>query len=142
MPGVRASGFAYRLGDKNAIRGGYGIYYAGVAFAQFVGQPTLGSRRTCWRPNLTNGARPRSISTTGSRRIVVERPPFIDPTFANGTSPLAVAPDGLTLPRFQNWSVTYQRQLTDNMMLDVSYIGNHGSRLNRHWRTRGRATPT
>ncbi len=48
-----------------------------------------------------------------------------------------MTPDGLTLPRFQNWSVTYQRQLTDNMMLDVSYIGNRGSRLNHHWQSLG-----
>ena len=41
-----------------------------------------------------------------------------------------MAPDGETLPRFQNWSVTLRRKLTQNMMLDVSYIGNHGSRLN------------
>ena len=46
-------------------------------------------------------------------------------------------PDGLTLPRFQNWSVTFQRQLSDNMMLDVSYIGNRGSRLNHHFQTLG-----
>ena len=56
----------------------------------------------------------------------VVRPPFINPTFAR-QNVIAVPPDGLTLPRFQNWSVTYQRQLTDNMMLDVSYIGNRGS---------------
>ena len=43
-----------------------------------------------------------------------------------------MAPDGETLPRFQNWSVTFQRRLTKNMMLDVSYIGNHGSRLNHN----------
>ena len=50
---------------------------------------------------------------------------------------MAVHPDGLTLPRFQNWSLTYQRKLTDNMMLDVSYIGNRGSRLNHHFETLG-----
>jgi hypothetical protein len=50
---------------------------------------------------------------------------------------IAVTPNGLTLPRFQNWSVTYQRQLTDNMMLDISYIGNRGSRLNHHFETLG-----
>jgi hypothetical protein len=33
--------------------------------------------------------------------------------------------------------VTYQRQLTENMMLDVSYIGNRGSRLNHHFNTEG-----
>jgi hypothetical protein len=45
---------------------------------------------------------------------------------------IAVAPEGETLPRFQNWSVTLQRRLTRNVMLDVSYIGNHGSRLNHN----------
>jgi hypothetical protein len=43
-----------------------------------------------------------------------------------------VAEDGLTLPRFQNWSLTYERRLTKNMMLDISYIGNRGSRLDHH----------
>src|SRR5206468_10207400 len=39
--------------------------------------------------------------------------------------------------RFQNWSVTLEHQLTSNMILDVSYIGNHGSRLNHHFQTLG-----
>jgi hypothetical protein len=34
-----------------------------------------------------------------------------------------------TLPRFQNWSVTFKRRLTENIMLDLSYIGTRGSRL-------------
>ena len=59
-------------------------------------------------------------------------PPFIDPTVGLGGGVPAVAPDGETLPRFQNWSLTVQRRLTKNMMLDVSYIGNRGSRLNHH----------
>ena len=130
-------GFAYRLGDKNAFRGGYGIYYSGVAFSQFVGQPTLGFQANLLAPNLTNGLAPAFYLDDGFPQNRVVRPPFIDPTFANGTSPIAVAPNGLTLPRFQNWSVTYQRQLTDNMMLDVSYIGNRGTRLNHHWQTLG-----
>jgi hypothetical protein len=130
-------GFAYRLGEKNAIRGGYGIYYAGVAFSQFTGQPTVGFQANLLAPNLTNGVSPTFNLDDGFPASNVVRPPFIKPEFANGTSPLAVAPDGLTLPRFQNWSVTYQRQLTENMMLDVSYIGNRGSRLNHHFRTLG-----
>ena len=56
-------------------------------------------------------------------------PPFIDPAFANGTAPLAVTPNGLTLPRWQNWSVMYQRQISGNTMLGLSHIGNHGTRL-------------
>jgi hypothetical protein len=134
--GPRA-GFAYRLGDKNAIRGGYGIYYSGVSFSQFVGQPTLGFQANLLAPNLSNGVSPAFYLDDGFPADRVVHPPFIDPTFANGTAPIAVTPNGLTLPRFQNWSVTYQRQLTSNMMLDMSYIGNHGSRLNHHFQTLG-----
>ncbi len=112
-------GFAYRLGERNAFRGGYGIYYAGVAFSQFTGQPTIGFAANLLAANPNNGVDPAFYLDDGFPAANVVRPPFINPTFANGTAPLAVAPDGLTLPRFQNWSVTYQRQLTDNMMLDV-----------------------
>jgi len=69
---------------------------------------------------------------SGFPQSFVKFPPFIDPTVANGGSPPAVASNDETLPRFQNWSVTFQRRLTKNMMLDVSYIGNHGSRLNHN----------
>jgi hypothetical protein len=130
-------GFAYRLGERNAIRGGYGIYYAGVAFSQFTGQPTIGFAANLLAATPNNGVDPAFYLDNGFPAANVVRPPFINPTFANGTAPLAVAPDGLTLPRFQNWSVTYQRQLTENMMLDVSYIGNRGSRLNHHFQTKG-----
>jgi hypothetical protein len=130
-------GFSYRLGNKSALRGGYGIYYAGVAFSQFGGQPTLGFQANLLAPNLTNGLEPAHYLDDGFPQDRVVQPPFIDPTFANGGNIVAVASDGLTLPRFQNWSITFQRQLTDNMMLDVSYIGNKGTRLNHHWRTLG-----
>ncbi|PYR89566.1 MAG: hypothetical protein DMF84_23965 [Acidobacteria bacterium] len=134
--GPRA-GFAYRVNDRSAIRGGYGIYYAHVAFDQFVGQPTLGFQSNALAPNTTNGISPAFQLDQGFPASRIQQPPFVDPTFGLGTAPIAVAPDGLTLPRFQNWSVTYERQLTSNMMLDVSYIGNHGSRLNHHWQTMG-----
>ena len=133
--GPRA-GFAYRLGDRNAIRGGYGVYYAGVAFGQ-GGLPTLGFQANLLAPNLSNGVSPAFYLDNGFPQDRVTFPPFINPAFANGTAPLAVTPNGLTLPRFQNWSVTYQRQLTDNMMLGVSYIGNRGTRLAHNAQTLG-----
>jgi hypothetical protein len=130
-------GFAYRMGEKNAIKGGYGMYYAGVALDQFIGLPTLGFQANLLAPNLTNGREPAFYLDNGFPPDRVVRPPFIDPSFANGTNVLAVPPNGLTLPRFQNWSVTLQHQLSDNMMLDVSYIGNRGTRLNHHFQTLG-----
>jgi hypothetical protein len=125
-------GFAYRATDKTTILGGYGIYYSGVAFDQFVGQPTTGFQANLLAPNLTNGRFPAFYLDNGFPADRVVQPPFVDPTFANGTAPIAVAEDGLTLPRFQNWSLTVKQRLTENMMLDVSYIGNRGTR--RCWR--------
>jgi len=130
-------GFAYRLGEKQTLRGGYGIYYSGVAFDQFVGQPTTGFQANLLAPNTSNGQFPAFYLDQGFPQANVVQPPFIDPSFANNTDVIAVAKDDLTLPRFQNWSITYQRQLAANMMLDVSYIGTHGSRLNHHAQTLG-----
>jgi len=130
-------GFAYRLDDRQALRGGYGIYYAHVAFSQFGGQPTQGFASSPFAPNNTNGIFPAHHLDSGFPEGLIQYPPFIDPTINLGGNVVAVTPDGLTLPRFQNWSVTYNRQLTDNMMLDVSYIGNRGSRLNHHFSTLG-----
>ena len=50
---------------------------------------------------------------------------------------IAVAKNGLTLPRYQNYSLTFERQLTNNMRLDVSYIANRGSRLTNNWQSMG-----
>ena len=117
-------GFAYRVDDKQALRGGYGMYYAHVSFSQFGGSPTQGFASNPFAPNNTNGIFPAHHLDQGFPEDRVQFPPFIDPTINLGGNVTAVTPDGLTLPRFQNWSVTYQRELTDNMMLDISYIGN------------------
>jgi hypothetical protein len=134
--GPRA-GFAYRLDDKQSLRGGYGIYYAHVSFSQFAGNPTQGFSSNSFAPNLTNGLQPAHHLDEGFPEERINLPPFINPAFNIGGTPVGVPPDGLTLPRFQNWSITYQRQLTDNMMLDISYIGNRGTRLNHHGSTLG-----
>jgi hypothetical protein len=33
------------------------------------------------------------------------------------------------MPRYQNWSISFQRQLGENMAVDIAYVGNHGTRL-------------
>jgi Carboxypeptidase regulatory-like domain len=122
-------GFAYRLTDKSVIRGGYGIYYGGVNYSQFAADADIGFATNPTAPNVTNGLSPAFFWDNGFPQNLITHPPTIDPAVANGTSPVAVAKDDLTLPRYQNWSLTYEAQLKANLSLNISYIGNHATRL-------------
>jgi hypothetical protein len=137
-------GFAYLLNDKTVVRGGYGMYYSGISFAQFEGDPVMGYTSNPTVNNTSNGkfaafqfdnGFPASDPACGGPCI--KQPPFIDPTIANNTSPLAVAKNGLTLPRYQNWSLTFERELSRNMRVDISYIANRGTRLTAPWQSMG-----
>jgi hypothetical protein len=136
-------GFAYRLTNKDVIRGGYGIYYAGVQFDMYIGVPTVGFETSNLAPNLTNGLYPAGCTDLacndgyrwwddGFPQKWVKYPPNIDPSVANGGQALAVSKEGITLPRYQNWSLTWERQLGPDLLLDISYVGNHGTRLVTH----------
>src|SRR5206468_11977760 len=47
----------------------------------------------------------------------------------NGSSIQYMNPNGVTLPRYQNWTVSVERQISNSIVIDVAYVANHGTRL-------------
>jgi len=140
-------GLAYRITKKDVIRAGYGMYYSGVSFNYSGpgGYPDVGIGATYpTAANLTaglypafywdgGGTCPSYLTGTGTgcgfpvSHVIL--PPEIGPSIVNGENARGVHPDSLNLPRYQNWSFTYERQLTANSTFSIAYVGNRGTRL-------------
>jgi len=114
-------GLAFRLTDKNVIRGGYGLYYPTSA-AQGIRDPIA--------TNPFNNA--RTLKNTGG---------FPTPGETSGTSPVSggtlkafgntpsanYVPVDLKNPRLQQWNATFEQQIPWQSSLRVSYIGSKQS---------------
>lgn len=132
-PGPRF-GFAYKINDKTVVRGGYGIYYSGVTMNGFNANPNFGYSANPSVPDLYNGTKAAFNLDSGFPQVIngnatIHLPPFINPTLQNNAFIEYMNPAGLRMPRYQNWTFSVQRQLTNSMLLDVAYVANHGTRL-------------
>jgi hypothetical protein len=126
-------GAAYQWRDKLVLRAGYGLFFV----PNFYGQgPNTGySQSTPWVTSLNNGISP---SSTLSGNAVVGLPS----AFPNGeVSPTGNTLGGLTdvgfglnpvtdnvrhSPYVEQWMGGVQYAFTNNDLLDVAYVGNHG----------------
>jgi hypothetical protein len=122
-------GFAWsptQLGHNTVVRGGFGIYYGGLLYADFGGFNRTGFVAN---PSFTSidGFNPAFNISTGFPSFT--RPPFLDPNQLNGAGPQYIDPSYGKPPMVTNWSIEIQRQLATDLILDVAYVGTHGKNL-------------
>jgi hypothetical protein len=140
-------GFAYSVNPKTVVRGGYGMYYAGVQADSWDPYPVDGYQTNPVAPNTSNGLSPafyfngngtcpatltqlpNTTISCGWPAGTITLPPQLNAGVENHGNPVGVYPKTYTMPRYQNWSVSLQRQLSQNMAIDLAYVGNHGTRL-------------
>ncbi len=110
---------------KTVIRGGYGIYYGALIYAEFGEGLNTGFTGNNNFPS--NGFDPAFILDAGFPPF--PRPPFIDPTRLNGQGIQAVLPEHGRPPMIQNYSIEVQRELASDLILTVGYVGTNGHHL-------------
>jgi len=118
-------GFAYSPINKTVVRGGYGIFYDTVP--GYITQDTLENL-----PNLKEDQQSLSLYQNGL-------PPaeaFLGFLIANpGPGQFHPGPNDVSTSfknaYIQQWNFGVERELPGNILLELAYVGNKGTRLNR-----------
>ncbi len=120
-------GFAYSLNSKTVVRGSYALSYG--AITTVAGSThQVGFVQILNFVNNSNGIQPTFIYSQGPPPWV--KPPFIDPSFANGgTAYWWQNGEATRPPAFSSMNLSVQRQLGSTLVLEASYNGSLGSRL-------------
>jgi Carboxypeptidase regulatory-like domain len=129
-------GFSYApdLFHRNTIfRGGYGIYYAGLDYADFGQALTDGFTASPSFASSDHFTPSPVLLSTGIPPY--PPPPNLDPAQDNGGSgggfggPTYVAPSYGRPGMVENWSFEVEHQFATDLILNIGYVGQHATHL-------------
>ncbi len=132
-------------GAKTVVRAGFGIIYETVNWESFLAFNNVYGLATIPTGGILNGTPGTGTITSGVQNIpspgtpwdtwgVSTPPPFAvsrvtcSSTLGATCSIFGVNP-GITTPYVSNWTLNVQHAFTNNLSLEVAYVGDHGSNL-------------
>ena len=131
-------GLAYSMNEKTVIRMGFGVSYdIGVFGSNFGHAVTQNLPVLAHQTQQANTTNPNASNGFISAFNLANGPiPYTFPVVpANGILPLGgpnndtqpfIRPPNQTLNAIGSWNLAIQRQMTNNLTLDIAYIGNVG----------------
>jgi Carboxypeptidase regulatory-like domain/TonB dependent receptor len=125
-------GFAYAVNNKLVVRGGYGINNTPFISNGFGGPGTLG-----YNGNIPVNSASVALLYPQAPVMYLHDPfpsfsgtlPNRNPALANNQGIGYVAPDSNRVAYVQNYNLGFQYLLPASLVIEVSYIGNKGTRL-------------
>jgi trimeric autotransporter adhesin len=123
-------GFAYQLGSKTVIRGGYGIFWA-PQFALGAPIATVGyNQSTAYIASTDNNVTPAGTLTNPfPSGILQPAGASLGALTGIGQSSISLVDPHARSPYVQQYSLDIQRQLPFGIAMEVGYVGSHSSHL-------------
>jgi hypothetical protein len=122
-------GFAYSITPETVVRGGYGIFFDALGVTNVHVNQTGFSQSTDLVTSVDNGL-------TYSANLTSPFPGgFLPPTGASAGLATSLGQgitffdENTTSSYMQRWQLAVQRQLLSNTLVEVSYVGNRGTRM-------------